>query len=506
MGLSPRYIIYARKSTDHEDRQMLSIPSQLSELRALATRRGIVVAEELTEAHSARDPGRPVFSSLLTQIESGEVTGLLCWRLDRLARNLVDGGRLVYALGKGWIHEIVTPEGIYSGSGDSKFLMTMLLGVATKMTDDLSASVKRGNRTIYEQGRITGRPPLGYRKVRDRDGRRGAGLVVPDPERFDIVAKLWREMLLGTTSIADLWREAVSLGLTNPMGRNVGKPISLTHLYLMFHNRFYAGQLLRDGKVYRGDHVPVVTIPEFDRIQEILSHHPKHRPAETPLLYNRLLLCGRCGRHLTGERHTNRQGHHYTYYRCTRRMIGLPACGAKAPSEAQVTKDILELLPKVTVEPQFLEWAREALHSWGKKRAENALGVVASAEKALRATRREQKQLDYMLIQGRIAADDYKLRAAAQELRAKNLEHAIQEPTSELEAERALESGVDGFGRSLVRAFKHGADEDKRNILERTCSEIVVVDRKTTATLKNPFIWNENRESLFSLVSPKIAA
>ena len=58
-----QYVIYARKSTASDDRQVLSIDSQIHELRQLALRHDVAVSEVLTESRSAKAPGRPVFGS-----------------------------------------------------------------------------------------------------------------------------------------------------------------------------------------------------------------------------------------------------------------------------------------------------------------------------------------------------------------------------------------------------------------------------------------------------------
>jgi DNA invertase Pin-like site-specific DNA recombinase len=133
------YIIYARRSSDSDDKQALSISSQIDELRKLAVERGIEIDSAYQEEASAREPGRPVFGELMKRVEAGEVSGILCWRLDRLARNMVDGGEIIYLLSKGRLKEIVTPEATYTGTPDSKFMLAMLFGAAAKYTDDLSS-------------------------------------------------------------------------------------------------------------------------------------------------------------------------------------------------------------------------------------------------------------------------------------------------------------------------------------------------------------------------------
>src|SRR5436190_1783903 len=95
---SNRYILYARKSTESDDRQVLSIESQINELKALAARDGLEIVAVLQESRSAKDLGRPVFAEMHERITRGQANGILCWKLDRLARNFIDGGSVIDAL------------------------------------------------------------------------------------------------------------------------------------------------------------------------------------------------------------------------------------------------------------------------------------------------------------------------------------------------------------------------------------------------------------------------
>ncbi len=95
------YFLYARKSTDDEDRQILSIEAQLTELREFAQKESLTIIREFVEAKTAKVPGRPLFNQMIELIERGEASGILAWHPDRLARNSVDGGRVVYLLDTG---------------------------------------------------------------------------------------------------------------------------------------------------------------------------------------------------------------------------------------------------------------------------------------------------------------------------------------------------------------------------------------------------------------------
>ena len=91
-----KFFLYARKSTDVEDKQVLSIEAQLTELREFAKRENLEIVEELVEKQSAKIPGRPIFNEMFARIERGEANGILAWHPDRLARNSVDGGKIIY--------------------------------------------------------------------------------------------------------------------------------------------------------------------------------------------------------------------------------------------------------------------------------------------------------------------------------------------------------------------------------------------------------------------------
>src|SRR6266540_7081363 len=118
----PRYFIYCRKSTEAEDRQVLSIESQTNELQRLAEKQGLSVLAILTEARSAKAPGRQVFNELMQRIYRGEAQGIICWKLDRLARNPIDGGAIIWAIKQHGL-EIITPTQSFRQADDNTILM-----------------------------------------------------------------------------------------------------------------------------------------------------------------------------------------------------------------------------------------------------------------------------------------------------------------------------------------------------------------------------------------------
>ena len=177
--LSPRamkYLIYCRKSTDTEDKQVLSLKSQENELKRLAEANKLNVVGILRESMSTKSVGRPVFNRMLKMIASGKADAIICWKLDRLARNMVDGGQVMDLLQKSVIQEIRTYESVHVPS-DNVLMLAVHFGMANQYIRDLSVNVKRGNRAKLDRGEWPNHAPFGY--LNDKATKR----IVIDPDR-----------------------------------------------------------------------------------------------------------------------------------------------------------------------------------------------------------------------------------------------------------------------------------------------------------------------------------
>lgn len=367
------YIIYCRKSSESEERQVLSIESQIAEVKALADRLALPISKILTESKSAKQPGRPVFNQLMEKVYKNRVKGILCWKLDRLARNPLDGSSVVWALDQGHITEIITPHGTFKNYSNDKFLMQIEFGMAKKYVDDLSDNVKRGNRAKLEKGWFPSFAPLGYlNEPREK-------IIIPDPERFDLMRKMW-DMLLEGTPVMDILKKAnEDWGFKTRAFRNCGKCLSRSALYKIFKNPFYYGLIERKEGVYQGKHQPMITEDEFYRAQEILGRKGKQRPKVREFAFTGLIRCDECGCMITAEEKINRFGSHYTYYRCTKKKRNLK-CSQKYIEVKQLEKQMLQYLDRIYVPPKFLKDGLDYLQLEQQKEVEQNTQINASVE------------------------------------------------------------------------------------------------------------------------------
>jgi site-specific DNA recombinase len=242
-----RYFLYARKSTDDKDHQIMSLDAQTNEWRAVISRERLFVRETIEESRSAKLPGRLRFNEMLDRIERGEANGILCWDVDRLYRNPIDEGRVRWLLQQGIIASIRTPTRQFLPD-DAGLLMGVEGGRATDYIIRLSRNVKRGNQEKLRRGEWPGAKPLGY--VYDSRLRN----IVPDPKRAKIVQTVFAEYAEGRHGLLSTSQRLFTLGVKSRTGR----PWSKWAVWQFLTNRLYIGVMEWKGEAFEGKYKPLI--------------------------------------------------------------------------------------------------------------------------------------------------------------------------------------------------------------------------------------------------------
>ena len=208
---SRKFFIYTRKSTDTEDRQVRSLADQLAELRELARKEQLEVVDVFIEKQTAKIPGRPIFAEMLERIEKGEASGILAWHPDRLARNSVDGGKIIYMVDTGVITDLKFPTFWFDATPQGKFMLSISFGQSKYYVDNLSENIKRSYRQKLKNGLWPQRAPVGY--LNDKKTKS----IVIDPEKAPLIKKTFEVYATGnyTISITDFYISAANFTREN---------------------------------------------------------------------------------------------------------------------------------------------------------------------------------------------------------------------------------------------------------------------------------------------------
>lgn len=479
-----RCFTYVRKSSESEERQELSIPAQLRELEALVVRQGLhVVGRPIEEARSAKSPGRPAFSQMIQDIGAGKADGIVCWRLDRLARNPLDGGTIMWSLGQGEIKQIVTPGRTYTGTGDDKMLMAIEFGMATKYSDDLSVNVRRGNREALEQGRWPGYPKIGY--VRDQATMR----LVPDPERFERLREMWRLLLSGASPLDILQRAAVEWGFTTPRYRRQGGgPMSRAALYRFFRDEFYTGVMIRAGERFPGTHPPMVTTDEFALAQDILDGRVQRMPRAKTLFfpYRGLIRCGCCGAMATARNLTKPSGRRYTYYHCYRKERRYKYCPEPAVQEVYVEQALQAFFDDLVLPPRWLRALDSSLQRLVAESSKTAGDRRLSLQRRIAEIAGRLERLRRLCVDEVITPDDYQHDKMALEQERQTAEDElgnVEDPTKYLEPWHDAVK----LAQQAPFYFADGKPEEKRALAQRVTWNLLLSDGKPLIQAKKEY-------------------
>jgi site-specific DNA recombinase len=461
-----RYINYARRSSDEKSKkQVQSIEDQLSDTRRFARDYSLNVIEEMTESRSAKEPGRPVFNLMIEKIRKGEADAILCWKLDRLARNPIDAATLRWMMRQGLLLEIRTPYQAYRPE-DNAVITAVESAMAEQYIIDLKKGVERGMKSKCEKGGFPGVAPQGY--LNDRL----TATIVKDEKRFPILKKAWRLLIEEKHTVPEIHSILVNQWGYRSRGnkRNPEGLLSFPGLYHIFHNPFYMGSFAFSGESYVHDYPRMVSKEEWEKAQRIIAGRGHKKPAKHNHPFTGLITCASCGFFVTAEKAKG-----YTYYHCNNKS-GL--CSKKGIREEEIERQIDDLLESITMPPEFEELAHRVIKELQAEESMSRQHVEQTGQNTLRDLQKKKEALLSLFLEGHLTKEEYA--AKKQELSSQEvgLKLGAEQTGNEENAVYETMQNVTHFTTHARSLFQDAEPDVKRLIAKHLASGYVLNNGK----------------------------
>jgi site-specific DNA recombinase len=474
-----KYFIYCRKSTESEEKQALSIEAQLVELREFAKQNNLFVVREFTETKTAKEPGRPVFNKMLDQIEQGIAPGILAWNPDRLARNSVDGGKIIHLVDTNKIQSLKFPTFWFEATPQGKFMLSVAFGQAKYYTDNLRENILRGIRQKLRRGEFPAKAPLGYfNEPRLRT-------IEPDPKTFNKVEKILTAFATGNYTLTKIQNKMFSLGL---VAKN-GKPLHLATINNILTNPFYYGVFLYNGELYQGSHKSIIPKKLFDKIQQALKDNGKPRKnKKKKFLFKSFAKCGECGYAITAEEHIKKSGLRFVYYRCTKKSKTKNCKQNHYLSEQMFSEQIKEFTQKASLPDDWKNKYLKKIDEWREQENQSSVVFVQNLKKEILQAKTKIDRLNEAYLEGVFGLEEFKEKKNAlveklAELKQK-LKNFEQKGSHWLEL---CQNWVLEANQAKNLALTENFSEMK-NFLQKIGSNREIADGRLSITFKKP--WN----------------
>ncbi|MBO5863503.1 MAG: recombinase family protein [Paludibacteraceae bacterium] len=401
-------VIYARYSSSGQREE--SIEGQLRECHEYAQRNGLtIVGEYIDKALTGKNDKRPDFQRMLRDCERGVFKAVVCWKMDRFARNRYDSAMYKYKLKKNGVRIFYAKESIPEGP-EGIILESVMEGYAEYYSENLSQNVKRGYYDSALELKTLGQTVIGLRKGPD-------GRFELDPATAPIVRRIFEEYAAGE-SAKDIYHRLNDEGFRTSRGGLFNK----NSLRRILQNEKYVGVYeFRDIRV-EGAIPAIVSRELFDKCQDMVERHHRAPAAQrdTSFLLTSKLFCGHCGEPMTGDGGTGRSGRVYNYYICNGRRAH--KCKKERAQKDWIEQLVVDELVKLIHSDDFVEEIADRCMEFQQREKDRSV---------LNSLEARQKDIE-KAIQNMLAA-----------IEAGIITNSTKSRLMELEAERAqIEKGI----------------------------------------------------------------
>ena len=479
-----RYFLYARKSSELEERQSLSIPAQVREVSDFARENGYSIEDIFTEQKSAKIPGRIIFSDMLEKIEQGLADGILSWHPDRLSRNSVDAGKIIHLLDSGLIKDLKFANHWFENSPQGIFILSIAFGQSKYFSDNLSQNVKRGMRQKLKRGEYPSRAPFGY--LNDKN----TGKFIFDPQVSPNIKKLFKLFATGDYFFADI----VEYCQKHNISTSFKMPMNQPALKRIFTNPFYIGLFKWKGEICEGSHEPLITKDLFDQVQrQVKKRSFKMKKAkETHYFRGGFIKCGQCGYSITSQCDVKKRKSgkvvRYYYFRCTQkggRKTNPKYCNQPYVQRKYIYPQIRKAIKQITLpkeqSKQILAW----IETEQRETSQSASHLARALQKSLQQLNSKLERLLEGYLDKVITQPEYLKKKETLLFKKRQITDILEKNGQDANQWlRKFHSFIKAATPSQRILLKHDYRQ-MRHLLASACSDIFLQNKKLE------FIWRK---------------
>lgn len=493
-----KYVLYCRKSSEGEDKQVQSLETQLRELKEHAEKNKLNIIDIISESKSAFKIGREGFNKLTDHIRTGRANAILVIRGNRISRNSIDAGYIISLMDEKKLLYIRTPHSTcYTGSSTDKMMLALELIFSKKDSDDKGDMVKEGLKTKALKGLPSGVATLGF--INDKTEEKGNRKWLVDNLRLKKISILFEMFLTGTYSAGKLYKYAIQELKLNTVKRKKigGALIATSRIYEILTDPIYAGFFFQGGERYELDsNLPrLITEDQHNRVKAILANKniPKAQHNEATFAgfvqsdkgdfvgqdvkyqlicdcknkfgYLNKTHCPKCGKEIAELEHPNYLK--FTYYYNVKRKKNFQ--GYKSISETRIIDELLNFVDEnLTFSLDFAEWSKTFITELRDKDINDSIFKKQREEADKSEFESKKARLRQMLRDEQITNEEYQ-----SDLKDLNNKYSS---TGKEEKAKDWYSKMNNIANLLVSAkdvLINGTMQSKRNVLSELSSNLV---------------------------------
>lgn len=484
-------LAYCRKSEEDKKRQILSLDDQVNECDKLISDHNLILTvPHFKEEKSAKKAGQRVeFYRMLSLLKSGKAKVIVCWNANRLARNMIDGSEIIDLVQHKGLR-IITPYTQYDLS--NWFMLLIEFGMSTDFSLKLSKDVKRGLESKVAKGIRPGLTPLGYLNHGKIKGEKS---IVVDSQRYELCARWWQMMLTGKYTVEQSLKEITTMGLRDRRGDK----ISRTAAFKIFHNIFYAGYFQYLGQIHKGIQRPMVTLDEFNKVQDIITGkfggRYKHETERKPLPLSGFIKCSECNATITCERKTkhykNGTTQEFSWYRCKKNKEH-PCSQLYMPS-GELEKQVGTYIDNLELDLRFISWIKTVLRRRNQEEFEFDRKQRELLTKKLQELSTRKEMIFGMKIDGLYSELEYKQKVT--EVLREEVDIKEKLNSNRISYWEGVIDQTLIFAETVFELFNSKDPYVKRLVLQILGSDLKIRDKNLYLEAKSVFIFLRNKQN-----------